>query len=216
MAFWPRKSGDTAPDGMAPLAPPAAPQAPAAMPAMTTAPAAPPAASAGSTPAAETPQISPEQMKKMAEASKRISAAFGEIVSIFMRTPAYAKMPLSDLESIVVPAVATGQFTLAEGQSKANGLVHPVGVVLWARVSDEVDGRMSQDPAQPARLKPVEWSSGDKVWVMEALGDPRVVEAMLKKMSETAWAGRTVKFRTRNKDGQAVIATLPTVAGQSS
>ena len=205
MAFWPRKT-DEKPTGMTD-------QTATAIPSPAPGHVSAPAPSAAAT--AEQPEMSPDQLRKVAEASKRLSAAFGEIVSIFMRTPAYAKVPLGELETIVVPAVATGQFTLAEGQSKTNGIVHPVGVILWARVSDELDARMAADPAQPVRLKPNEWTSGDKVWVMEAVGDPRVIDAMLKKMAETAWAGRSVKFRTRSKDGQPVIATMPTAQPQS-
>lgn len=207
MAFWPRKSSTPAPSDVAgpqPSAatlsspPPSQPSATSAAAAVTTA----------STPLVEAPQLSPEQLKKMAETSKRLSAAFGEIVSIFMRTPGYNKMPLADLEWLVVPAVAAGQFTVAEGQSKTNGFVHPVGAVLWARVSDELDGRMSADPNQSVRLKPEEWTSGEKIWVMEAIGEPRIVDAILKRMSESAWSGRTVKFKTRNKEGKTVIALL--------
>ena len=203
MAFWP-KQPDQAAEGTGIVPAPAAPAPVSAAPAPVS----------QATPADPTlPQLSPDQMKKMAETSKRFSAAFGEIVSILMRTPAYARMPLADLEWLVVPAVATGQFTLAEGQSKANGMVQPLGVVMWARVSDEIDARMSADPAQPVRLKADEWATGNTIWVIEAVGDGRVVEAMLKRMSETSWAGRTVKFRARNKDGQMVIGSLPPPGG---
>ncbi len=214
MAFWPRKNDDAQADAHAAAQAAAAPQPAPVPPAPTVQPTnatgSQPSAGAGSA----TPELSPDQLRKAAEASKRLSAAFGEIVSIFMRTPAYAKVPLGELEHIVVPAVATGQFTLAEGQSKANGMVQPVGVILWARVTDELDRRMSADPAQPLRLAANEWASGERVWVMEAVGDPRVIDAMLKKMAETAWAGRSVKFRTRNKDGQPIIATMPTTRPQ--
>ncbi len=207
MAFWPRKpeDGSDTPAGGS-----TSPQQAAAAPAVQP----PVAAAAPAAPAGAQSQLSPEQLKSMAEASKRFSAAFGEIVSIFMRTPGYQTLPISELEWIVVPAVATGQFTLAEGQSKTNGMIQPVGVVLGARVSDEIDARMSADPSQPIRLKPPEWASGDKLWVMEALGDGRVIEAMLKRLMETGWAGRTVKFRAKSKDGKMVIATLPQPGAQ--
>lgn len=227
MAFWPRKPQDgpeVPANGPANVPADGQSQQPAAAAQHVAPPVHQPAAQASGPaaasvatggPAAPPPQLSPEQLKSMAEAAKRFSAAFGEIVSIFMRTPGYQTLPISELEWIVVPAVATGQFSLAEGQSKTNGMIQPVGVVMWARVSDEIDQRMTADPSQPLRLKPAEWTSGDKLWVMEALGDGRVIEAMLKRMMETGWAGRTVKFRAKSKDGKMVVATLPQPQPQS-
>jgi hypothetical protein len=75
-------------------------------------------------------QLSEEKRRANAAASKRLSAAFGEIVSILMRSPKHRATSLSDLEWLVVPPVVMGQFCLAEARSKTNGLITPVGVVL--------------------------------------------------------------------------------------
>ena len=217
MAFWTKK-GDGA-NGAGPETPsPAAAMPPVHMPAPVT-----PAPSPGHSAmngahqlaptqqpdAAPQPELSEEQRRKLASASKMVAAAFGEIVSLLMRTPNYKSLPLSDLEWFVVPAVASGQFSLAEAQSKTSGITQPMGVVLWARVSADVDKRLHDGLDQPIRLKPAEWTSGDIVWLIEAAGESRVIEALIKRMRETIWAGRPVRLRARDKDGKSAVGTMP-------
>ena len=52
--------------------------------------------------------------------------------------------------------------------------------MLWASVSEDVYKLLSAAAAQPLRLKPQEWKSGDTLWVILAVGDQRVVQGMLK------------------------------------
>ena len=66
----------------------------------------------------------------MAALNLRLSATFGQIVSVLMRTPQHRYAFLSDLEWLVLPAVATGQFSLAEAQDKTSGLSAPVAVAV--------------------------------------------------------------------------------------
>ena len=47
---------------------------------------------------------------------KRLAATLGEIVSVLMRSPQHRHVFLADLEVSVLPALATGQFALAEAK----------------------------------------------------------------------------------------------------
>jgi hemolysin-activating ACP:hemolysin acyltransferase len=164
-----------------------------------------PASDAG---VATPPVLSPEEAQRRAAYSHRISAAFGEIVSVLMRAPAYRQLTLAGVEELVVPAVITGQFFLAEAHSKENGFTSPVGVVLWASVSPEVDYRLSTTLDQPFRLGANEWKSGDILWLVDAIGDQRIVGGMLKHLQSTPWKGRNVKLRMKNPQGQTEVKTL--------
>ena len=58
----------------------------------------------------------------------------------------------------------------------------PVGVLLWAVASDEVEARLEQGVT---RLRPQDWKSGDKPWVVEAIapfGGPEEMIRDLKRM----------------------------------
>ena len=149
-----------------------------------------------------------DELKKRFAASQRLSMAFGEIVAILMHSQSHKHLSLADLEWAVAPAVVTGQFSLAEAQSKTNGMVAPVAVVMWALVSDDLDQRLSAAHDRPARMSLQEWRSGPHLWVMEAVGEPRVVGSMLERLVNNEWKGQVAKIRSRNAEGQPVVATL--------
>jgi hemolysin-activating ACP:hemolysin acyltransferase len=154
------------------------------------------------------PTMTPEQQQQAALASKMMMAAYGEIVSILARAPQYKTSTLSDLDWLVVPAVMSGQFSLAEAQMKGSGLVAPIGLVMWARVSADVDRRLTENIASPVRLQPAEWKSGDILWLIDALGEPRIIEAMLKRLVQTEWKGRDARMRARTKDGTFKVGLI--------
>lgn len=62
------------------------------------------------------PSLGPEQLRRKAGAAKRLAASFGEIVAVLMRLPKYRSHSLGDLEWLVMPAVVTGRFLLAEAR----------------------------------------------------------------------------------------------------
>lgn len=192
MAFWPKTPDANQPS----LQPAPVPQPPAA------------AAPAGNIPASSGTALAPEAMKSAAAASKAVMAAFGEIITVLMRTQEHRGKTLSDLEWLVVPAVTTGQFALAEAQSKTNGMMAPVGLILWASVSAEVDQRLRANLASGITLKPEDWKSGDILWVVEAVGDPKILQAMLQRTSQNEWQGRPANLRIRDKDGVVKAGVL--------
>jgi hemolysin-activating ACP:hemolysin acyltransferase len=152
--------------------------------------------------------LPPEELKKRAAQAKLKAAVFGEIVAVLMRSPPYRATTLAELEGLVVPAVLTGQFSLAEVQSKQNGLMAPVGVVLWALVSADVDQRLCSELNTPIKLAPTEWKSGEIVWVVDAVGDQRIITHMLRGLAKSTWYGKPVKMRVRDKDGRVRVGTI--------
>ena len=142
-------------------------------------------------------------------ASKLLMAGFGEIVSVLVRSQDYRGRPIAALEEIAIPAVLTGQFSLAQAQSSVNGMVAPVGVVFWARVSPVVDQRLTERiVTEPVRLQLPEWRSGLIIWIVDAVGEHKVVEAMLTRLLETEWNGQEVRLRARTKDGSYKVGVL--------
>lgn len=219
MAFWKKSNSDTPAQTSAPH--PSAPQpsapsaaAPAAKPQVSLiepkAATAPPPSAAPAGGAA--PQLSKEEMQRRAQVSKRLEQAFGEIASVFMRAAPYRQFTLADMEWLVVPAVLSGQFSIAEAQSKTSGFTTPVALVTWAKVSAAVDQRLSAEPDKPTRLKPEEWKSGDIIWVIDAVGEPKVLSALIKRLRSIDWAGKPVKIRTKGDDGKAKVVTMEPVA----
>ena len=172
------------------------------------------AASASSAVVADASQVaveaplSPEELRRRAFAAKAVAAAFGETVAILLKTPGFKQMPIGELETMVVPAIAVGQFKLAGAQSQIQGITSPVAVILWARVSDAVDGELAVALDQPIRLKPQDWRSGDHHWVIEAIGEQRVLATILQRLRTNELADKPVKVRVRGNDGKPEVRVL--------
>jgi len=158
------------------------------------------------------PQRSTEEsaeFKRRATKSKHLQASFGEIVGLLMRSPRLKKLALSSLEEMVVPAIVTEQFMIAEARSKESGFLTPIAAVLWARVSEEIDRRFSDNTGAPVKLDPKDWQSGDIPWLIVAAGDQRLIKTLLRRIQETVLKGRPLKFRSPNKCDEAVATTAP-------
>jgi hemolysin-activating ACP:hemolysin acyltransferase len=143
------------------------------------------------------------ERRRQLAASRRKAAAFGQIVGVLMRQPASRNMTLANLDRLVAPAVASGQFLVAEAQSKENGFAAPVGVVLWAMVSGEVDKRLSAG----GDIGPKDWTSGDIPWLVLAVGEERIVKPMLSQVQAKMLAGRPLKLRRPSKTSSDATAT---------
>ena len=161
-------------------------------------------------PTADDVALTPEEQEKHRQAaalSKRISTGLGEITSVLMRSKTHAVLPIAQLQTLL-PAIARNQYVTAEARSRENGMSSPIAVVIWATVSDEVDKRLAADAQKPLSLTAADWAGGPNVWVIEAVGEPRAVSALIKRLQDTRWKGQAVKLRARGEDGQASIRTL--------
>ena len=144
----------------------------------------------------------------------RLAQSFAQVVAVLMRDPVFRKLPLGELEWLALPPLMAGQFRLAHLQTQQpggetqGGMLVPIAVALWARVSPAIDKALSENLDKPARLRPNEWASGDHLWLMAAAGDPRAVPAFLKQLGKTEFKGREVKLRRRGAGGKAIVTTL--------
>ena len=145
----------------------------------------------------------------------RMAHSFSQVVAVLMRDPNFRNLRLADLEWLVLPPVMSGQFRLAQApapqartKGQDGGMLIPVAVALWARVSDAVDRALAQNLDKQMRLRPGDWVSGDNLWLMVVGGDERAVPTFLKQLGEKEFAGKQVKLRTRGPDGTVVVKTL--------
>ena len=144
-----------------------------------------------SRPGVQTSALGLEDAQKRSMADKQLAAAFGEIVLLLLRSRRN-NYSVADLDWLVAPAVGHGQFALAEARSEETGAIRPVGAILWAMVSDDVDKRLS-DITAPLRLKPNEWRSGDIPWIVLATGGRKVIEGLIQQLSKTVFKGKPPK-----------------------
>jgi cytolysin-activating lysine-acyltransferase len=149
-----------------------------------------------------------EEAQLRARRQARAELTFARMVSVLMRSDSFKHHTLGDLEWLVVPALVSGQFSLAEARAPQNRPTTPVAVALWATVSADVDKRLRDAPKVPPRLRPDEWRSGDNLWLMLAVGDRRVLGELLAKLSTTVFKERTVWLRSQYEKGEPTVTTL--------
>jgi cytolysin-activating lysine-acyltransferase len=121
-----------------------------------------------------------------------------------MRSAQHRILSLGDLDWLVLPAMANGQYSIA--QISQAGTPTPIGVLLWAMVSADVEQRLLNS-AGPLKLQPAEWRSGDIPWVVEVAGDARTEDALLRHLGEM-FKGQEIKRRTVGPDGKVKVGTF--------
>ena len=52
------------------------------------------------------------------------------------------------------------------------------------------------------RLKPEDWNSGEHVWLIDIVGEPRALKGALKAVAEGPLKGRDVSFVVRGPNGE--------------
>lgn len=149
-------------------------------------------------------ELAPQEAQRRAAISKQLAAAFGEMVTLMMRSGTDRKRPIADLAWMIAPGIQTGQFAIADAQSKTNGSVTPVGAIMWAKVSAEVDQKLTTSQDKPPHLEPKDWRSGDIPWIVIAIGDNRVVAGLIHRITKEVFKGTAPKIRSRDKDGNIV------------
>lgn len=166
----------------------------------------PEAAETGQAPPA--PEFTKQELAKRAAASRGIATAFGEIVSVLARSKHYRQHMLADLEWLVTPAIGAGQFAKADARHKVHGFTTPVAIVLWAKVSDEIDKELSSSLDKPIRLKPADWRSGEHAWVIVAEGEARSVATLLQQVKERVFKDVPLKARAAGPNGKPIVAQV--------
>lgn len=209
MAFWNKKSEDEAPANQAAAA--AAPAAPAAQNAP------PPSAAAAAPPPAQQEAAAPaaaprSEQRGQPSLNSQLAMSLGKVVSVLMFSERYQGLTLSDLTSLILPPLAANQFVVAEARPQGKDVTAPIGLLLWARVSDEQDQRFAADASQPTRLAGAEWTSGENLWIIETVGPQNVIEAMMKQLVEGPFKGKQFKFRTRAADGSFSVQVIKPAA----
>jgi hemolysin-activating ACP:hemolysin acyltransferase len=144
-----------------------------------------------------------------AAASKLFSASVGEVTTVLSRSARHKHYSLADIEWMVLPPVALGQFYVAEAMHKELGFRVPIAVVTWALVSEDVDLRLRGTANQPVRLRPDEWQSGDIGWLIDAAGDGRGLDSALQWLSTGPF--RQSALNLIKQDGRQNARTVSTL-----
>ena len=77
----------------------------------------------------------------------------------------------------------------------------PIGVVFWATVDAEVEERLA---AGTTRMRPQNWKSGDRLWVVEVIAPFGGAEEMVGDLKAKVFVEREVKYLAIGAQGREV------------
>jgi len=116
-----------------------------------------------------------------------------------MASPGYYRLRfLADLEWMVVPPMRLGQCRVLR-----DGKGAPFAFASWASVNAEVEKRLE---AGDRRLRPEDWASGDRLWLIDLVSAERSVPLVLAELQKHVFKGRKVRTLLKRP-------TLPNAAG---
>ena len=137
----------------------------------------------------------------------------GELALLMASSPAHRHLFLADLEWLLLPPVMLKQVRLVRDERK-----RLIAAAFWASVSEEVDDDLGKGRT---RLKPAEWNSGERLWLMDVVGpglmsDPKQAERFIALFAREAFNGRPFKLRRANpKTGRSEIVEIASKPKQS-
>lgn len=152
--------------------------------------------------------LSPEELRKQAEASEHRAAAFGRIIALMAASPRHSKLTLRELNNVLTPAIALGQFAMVGAQAQQGGPTTLAAIAWWAFVSPDVDRRLTESTSEFLHVEANEWKCGEQPWIIDAVGDQRVVGELLKKLAERTFKDKPAKLRAAMPDGRLAVGRL--------
>lgn len=116
---------------------------------------------------------------------RTVAEMLGEVTWLMTQSPRHKTFFLSDLEWMAMTPILLNQFRVFYGPDR------PIGVAFWAFVDAEVEARLAQGSA---KLRPQDWKSGDRLWVVDIVSPFGGHEEMLQDLKANVFADRTIKY----------------------
>lgn len=131
-------------------------------------------------------------------------STLGAATSIMLASPLHRHVFLTELEWLVVPAIAAGQIRVFHHNAV------PVAFATWAYLNAEVAERFKEGQG---RLKPQEWHCGQDIWLIELCAPYGGVKELLEDLASTTFVGKRVNTMRPAPDGSGPeVSTLEALA----
>lgn len=106
-------------------------------------------------------------------------------VALMAASPRHRHLFIGDLEWALMPPIALKQFRIFAQDSR------PLAYASWAFVSDEVEARFKTGVT---KLKPNEWKSGDRCWLIDLVAPMAGAAAFIKLLQDSVLKDQTVSL----------------------
>lgn len=154
------------------------------------------------------PATTPAAKGQVSADRSSFSSLLGDVTWLMTRSQGHKHLFLADIEWLVLPALTARQFRLI-----VNDDGKPHAFVSWAFLNEEAEARMLA--GQP-RLRPGDWRSGDRVWLVDLVAPFGGADAIARLIKTQVFSDRILKALRPRPDGKGlegveVMAAKPTV-----
>lgn len=125
-----------------------------------------------------------------------LAGVLGEITWVLSQQRTHRYMFIADLEWLVMPPVLAGQYRIFRSKEG------PIGVALWAYLSEKAEKRIAEGLG---RIAPAEWRSGDSLWIIDLIAPFGGEDKMIDEMKKSVFKGQSFKYHKVTPDGQRKI-----------
>lgn len=129
-----------------------------------------------------------------------LESALGAVSMLAMKSANHKYLFVSDYEWLVMPPVALKQFVLFRTEKN-----EPIAFISWASINEDVEKRLLSGSI---KLKPQEWNSGDKLYIMDMISPFGIGKEILKQLNEKMFKDKDVRIIRPKKDGKGIESKL--------
>lgn len=127
--------------------------------------------------------------------------AMGPVIMLYLQSSHRRYQFIADLEWLLLPPLVLGQCKLYMKKE------YPISFVSWAFLDEAAEKRLF---ANGGKLRPEDWKSGDRLWLMDIVAPFGGVENMLRDIQKNEFPGQAVRLLAPDpKTGGVTARELP-------
>ena len=131
--------------------------------------------------------------------------AMGPVIMLYLQSSHRRYQFIGDLEWLLLPPLVTGQCKLYMKKE------YPISFISWAFLDEAAEKRLF---ANGGKLRPEDWKSGDRLWLMDVVAPFGGVENMLRDIQKNEFPGQVVRLLAPDpKTGGVTARELPPYFG---
>jgi cytolysin-activating lysine-acyltransferase len=127
--------------------------------------------------------------------------AMGPVIMLYMQSSHRRYQFIGDLEWLLLPALVSGQCKLYMKKE------YPISFISWAFLDEAAEKRLFQNGG---KLRPEDWSCGDRLWIIDIVAPYGGVENMLRDIQKNEFPDQVVRLIAPDpKTGGIAARELP-------
>lgn len=111
--------------------------------------------------------------------------AMGPVVMLYLQSAHRRFQFIADLEWLLLPPLVSGQCKLYMKKE------YPVSYVSWAFLNEEAEGHLLRNGG---KLRPDDWKSGDRLWIIDMVAPFGGIENMLKDIRQNEFPDKEIRM----------------------